>query len=321
MTTFCATARQMGVRVLAITAAALVLTGCLLSPGTFTADMTVLRSGGFSFAYKGEIYLLGLSQLAEMGASLDKDGAQFTPGPCYGDPAAMDAAVLKASFLQDEDAWAEDAVERDCTTAEIAEQKTLWEDQRAAKKAEDARNIEVVKALMGGIDPSSPEAINEFVARIKKQKGWRTVVHKGNGLFEVDYAISGRIDQDFTFPIIEKTQGLTPFVVAVARANGAVRIDAPAFAAAGQGAFMGGSMGGLLPIFQAMGAAGGSDEAKMFAGLPKLDGTFTLHTDGDILTNNTDDGPATQGQMRTLAWKITPRRDQPPEALIMLDAR
>lgn len=321
MTTFRGISRDIGIRVVAVAAAAMALTGCLLSPGTFTADMTVQRSGGFSFAYKGEIYLLGLSQLAEMGASLDKGEAEFTPGPCYGEPAEIDAAVLKASFVQEEDAWAAEAVERECTATEIEEQRTQWDDQRAAKQAEDARNIELVKALMGGIDPSSPEAIDEFITRIQKQKGWRSVVHKGNGLFEVDYAISGRIDQDFTFPVIEKTQGLTPFVVAVARANGAVRIDAPAFASAGKSTFMGGSMGGLLPIFQALGAAGGSKEAKMFAALPKLDGTFILRTDGDILTNNTDDGPAMEGAMRTLTWKISPRRDQPPEALIMLDAR
>lgn len=312
--------RMIVARVLAVAAAALVLTGCLISPGTFSADMTVMRNGGFSFAYKGEIYLLGLSQLAEIGASLDEDSAEFSPGPCYGEPAAIDAAALKASFLQDDEAWAAEAVERECTPAEIEEQKTQWDDQRAAKKAEDARNIEVVKALMGGIDPSSPEAIDEFIARITKQKGWRSVVHKGNGLFEVDYAVSGRIDQDFTFPVIEKTQGLTPFVVAAARANGAVRIDAPAFASSGKSTFMGGSMGGLIPIFQALGAAGDSKEAKMFANLPKLNGSFTIRTDGEILTNNTDDGPALDGAMRTLQWKINPRRDQPPEALIMLDA-
>lgn len=313
--------RQVGARVVLVAAAALALTGCLLSPGKFAADMTVMRGGGFTFAYKGEIYLFGLTQLAEMGAALDKEKAEFTPGPCYGDPAQIDGAVLKTNLMQEEEAWAEEALERECTPAEVEEQKTQWEDQRTKKKAEDARNIEVVKSLLGGIDPSSPEAIDEFVARIKKQKGWREVVHKGGGLFEVDYAISGRIDQDFSFPVLEKTQGLTPFIVAVARANGGVRIDAPAFAAPGKGGFMGTSMGGLIPIFQALGSAGDSDEAKMFAGLPKLDGSFTIRTDGEILTNNTDDGPSVEGTMRVLQWKINARRDQAPEALIMLDAR
>ena len=313
------TGQRMGLRLLAVAGTALMLTGCLLSPGKFAADMTVMRNGEFSFAYKGEIYLLGLSQIVEMGASLDKNGTQFTPGPCYGDPAQIDGVVLKTALLQDE-AWPEEALERECTPAEIDEQKIQWDDQRATKKAEDARNIELMKALLGGIDPSAPEAIDEFIARIKKQKGWRDVVHKGDGLFEVDYAVSGRIDQDFTFPVIEKTQGLTPFIVAVARANGAVRIDAPAFVSAGQNSFMGGSMGGLLPIFQAIGASGDSEEAKLFARLPKPEGTFTIRTDGEILTNNTQDGPEPSGAMRALQWKIGPRTPSAPEALIMLDA-
>lgn len=313
--------RTLGARIVLVAAAAFALTGCLLSPGKFTADMTVMRGGTFTFAYKGEIYLFGLTQLAEMGAALDEDKAEFTPNPCYGEPAEVDGAVLKTSLMQEDETWAEEALERECTPAEIESQKTEWQDQQTKKKADDAQKMEVVKALLGGIDPSSPEAVDELITRIKKQKGWRAVVHKGGGLFEVDYAVSGRIDQDFSFPVLEKTQGLTPFIVAVARANGGVRIDAPAFAAPGKGGFMGSSIGGLIPIFQALGSAGDSKEAKMFAGLPKLDGNFTIRTDGEILTNNTDDGPAVEGQMRVLQWKINARRDQSPEALIMLDAR
>ncbi len=306
-------------RLVAIAGAVALLTGCLLSPGQFTADMTVMRSGGFSFAYKGEIHLLGLSQLVAMGASLDSKGADFVPDPCYGDPAQIDGAVLKTALIQDGEAWAEEAVERECTAAELDRQKTEWDDRRAAKKAEDARNIEMFKALMGGIDPSSPDAIEEFIVRIKKQKGWRDIVHKGDGLFMVDYAMSGRIDQDYTFPVIEKTQGLSPFIVAAARANGAVRIDAPAFAAAGDSGFMGSGMGGLLPVLQALGSASDSEEARMFANLPKPQGSFTIRTDGDILTNNTDDGPSASGSMKVLQWTINSRRTRAPEALIMLD--
>lgn len=306
-------------RILAVAVAACLLTGCLLSPGKFTADMTVMRQGGFTFAYRGEIHLLGLSRLVAMGAALDSKDTGFSPGPCYGEPAEVDAAVLKTALLQEEEGWAEEALERECTAAEIESQKQAWEDQRTAKKAEDARNIELFKALLGGIDPSSPDAIDEFIVRIKKQKGWREVVHKGDGLFVVDYAISGRIDQDFTFPVIEKVQGVTPFIVASARANNAVRIDAPAFAAGGsQNGFMNGSMGGLLPIIQALGAADNSEEGKMLASLPRPEGTFTLRTDGDILTNNTEDGPTADGAMRVLAWQITSRTDRSPEALIML---
>lgn len=309
---------HMTARILAVAAAACLLAGCLLSPGKFTADMTVMRSGVFTFAYRGEIHLLGLSRLVAMGAALDNKDSTFTPSPCYGEPAEVDAAVLKTALVQEEDGWAEEALERECTPAEIDSQKDQWEDQRAAKKAEDARNIELFKALLGGIDPSSPDAIDEFIVRIKKQKGWREVIHKGDGLFVVDYAISGRIDQDYTFPVIEKVQGVTPFIVATARANNAVRIDAPAFAAGGQSGFMSGSIGGLLPIIQALGAAGDSEEGKMLATLPRPEGTFTIRTDGDILTNNTEDGPSVSGAMRVLEWQINARRDRAPEALIML---
>ncbi|MCG6119399.1 MAG: hypothetical protein MEP44_02020 [Blastomonas sp.] len=309
----------MAARIFAVASAALMLTACLLSPGTFTADMTVLRNGGFSFAYKGEIQLQGLSQLMAMGAALDDDGALFVPDPCYGEPDALDAAVLKTAWLQDEDAWVEEAVERECTAAEIERQQSQWEDRRAAKKAEDARMMEMIKGLLGGIDPGSPDAVDEFVVRIKKQKGWREVEHKGDGLFMVDYAASGRIDQDYTFPVIEKTQGLAPFVVASARANGAVRIDAPAFVGLADSGVMGGGLGGLWPMLQAIGAASGSKEAKMFAALPTPKGRFIIRTDGDILTNNTDDGPVAAGGMKVLQWTVNARSKKAPEALIMLD--
>lgn len=295
------------------------LVGCLLSPGAFTADMTVMRNGGFSFAYKGEIQLQGLTQLMAMGAALDNQGAVFVPDPCYGEPDPMDAAVLKTAWSQDEDEWAADAIERECTPAEIERQQNAWDDTRTAKSAEDARMMEMFRGLLGGIDPASPDAVDEFVIRIKKQKGWREVEHKGDGLFVVDYAISGRIDQDYTFPVIERTQGLAPFVIASARANGAVRIDAPAFAGLADSGIMGGSLGGLWPMLQAMGSATDSKEAKMFANLPTPRGSFTIRTDGDILTNNTDDGPVASGGMKVLQWTINARSKKAPEALIMLD--
>ncbi|GGB67437.1 hypothetical protein [Blastomonas aquatica] len=310
---------RIAVQIAAIAAAMLLLTGCLLTPGKFTANMTVMRNGGFTFAYRGEIHMMGLSQLVAMGAAMDNKTGSFIPNPCYGDPAQIDGAVLKTALLQDGEDWAEDTFERECTETEIERQKTEWDDQVAAKKAEDARMLEMVKGLLGGIDPSSPDAIEEFIVRIKKQKGWRDVVHQGDGLFMIDYTVSGRIDQDFTFPVIEKTQGLSPFVVAAARANGAVRIDAPAFAATGSEGGMGGGMAGLMQIMRAFGSSSDSEEAKMFTSLPKPQGSFTIRTDGEILTNNTDDGPVASDGMKVLQWTINARRTKTPEALIMLD--
>jgi hypothetical protein len=43
--------------------APLSLSGCLILPGEFTSEMTIMKSGEFSFNYKGEIQLVGLANL------------------------------------------------------------------------------------------------------------------------------------------------------------------------------------------------------------------------------------------------------------------
>jgi len=49
-----------------------------------------------------------------------------------------------------------------------------------------------------------------------------------------------------------------------------------------------------------------------------LDGTFTITTDGAILANNTDEGPAAGTTGKQLSWKITRRTTAAPMALIQL---
>ncbi len=43
--------------------APLSLSGCLILPGEFVSEMTVMKSGDFTFSYKGQIQLLGLANL------------------------------------------------------------------------------------------------------------------------------------------------------------------------------------------------------------------------------------------------------------------
>jgi hypothetical protein len=52
------------------------------------------------------------------------------------------------------------------------------------------------------------------------------------------------------------------------------------------------------------------------------DGTFTVLTSGEILANNTDEGPqaapgATPGS-KALSWKVNPRTPAAPTALVRL---
>jgi hypothetical protein len=65
--------------------APLSLSGCLLLPGEFVSEMTVLKSGEFNFSYKGEIQLVGLANLLKN--DLEGEGleaAEFE-ATCYGE--------------------------------------------------------------------------------------------------------------------------------------------------------------------------------------------------------------------------------------------
>lgn len=278
-----------------VAAASLLLTGCFVSPGKFTSSIDLRRDGRFSYAYNGEIYLLGLSKLAELGDKAEKD-SPFEAQPCQNDDAELTA--------------------RECTPDELAKQKADWEESRKADAARKKRDAEMMKAMMGGIDPSSPKAAEELAARLRRQAGWKSVVYKGDGLFVVDFAITGRLDYDFQFPTMERFPMANAFVVLNKRADGAVRMDAPAFGQPAQGNPMA-NMGQLA----AMGAALGGDKDGKDDGalkLPELEGTLVLTTDGQILANNTDEGPVAGTTGQRLEWKVTPRTTAAPTALVRL---
>lgn len=273
-------------------ALSLLLTACLISPGKFTSALDLRTDGRFTYTYQGEIYMLGLSKLAEMGSKAEA-AKQFEPAPCTKDD-SMD--------------------ERPCTRDEIAQQKADWEAERAAKAEKDKKDAEMAKAMMGGIDPTDPKAAEEFAARLRRQAGWKSVIYKGDGLYLVDFAIAGHMDHDFAFPTIERFPMANPFVMVNRRADGSVRIDAPGF---GPGT-NGGGMGGLTQL-AAMGAMSdksgeGGDAPK----LPTLDGTFILTTDGQILANNTDEGPLAAPTGSKLEWKVNARTTAAPTALVKL---
>lgn len=276
---------------------AIALSGCFMSPGKFSAELALTGPDSFTFRYDGEIFFLGLSKLAQMGAGQEA----FTPSDCYDDE----------TFEQ-----------RDCTKEELAAQRAEWEAGAAERAAQAKKQAEQMAAVMGGIDPSDPKAADELVKLLQRQKGWERVVHKGDGVFDVSYRASGTMGHDFTFPLIEGFPTTNPFVQVFLRKGGQVRINAPGFAAqtndpSGMGAMMGmGSLAGL-------GAAGASEsgdngEAEALKGIPAIDGTFTVRTANGmrILANNTDEGPEPGTAGETLTWRITPRTSQAPTALI-----
>jgi hypothetical protein len=276
---------------------AIVLSGCFMSPGKFTSELVLTGQDSFTFSYEGEIFFLGLSKLAQMGAGQET----FAPSDCYND---------------------ETFEKRDCTEEELAAQRADWDAGAAERAAQAKKQAEQLAAVMGGIDPSDPKAADELVKLLQRQKGWERVVHKGEGVFDVSYRASGTMGHDFTFPLIEGFPTTNPFVQVFLRKGGQVRINAPGFAAqnndpSGMGGMMGmGSLAGLA----AMGASGTGDkaEAEAMKGIPAIDGTFTVRAASGmrILANNTDEGPEPGTAGETLTWRITPRTAQAPTALI-----
>lgn len=273
----------------------LLLTGCFITPGAFTSTLDLGADDEFTFTYEGEIFFLGLSQLAEMGGT----GQEFEPQPCYVD----------GSFE-----------ERECTRNELEGQRAEWDanaEERAAKAAQEAEQL---SALLGGIDASDPEATQKFTQLLLRQKGWDRVEDKGNGVFEVSYSLTGKLTHDFAFPVIEGVPSTNPFVQIFLRDGDVVRINAPGYSAQNEDNPLGAMMGGLAGM-AGMAAAMGDDAplgGEAPPEFPTIDGTFTIATTSGmtIKANNTDEGATQSPSGETLMWDIDTRTKAAPTALI-----
>jgi hypothetical protein len=269
--------------------ASLALSACLLSPGKFDAVLDLRRDGRFTFTYQGQIHLLALSKLAQMPYSSDGD-EEFVATPC----------------------WDDDFNDRECTEEDIAEQRETWEASAEQRKSRNEREAEAMREFLGGIDPADPKAAEELVERLRRQEGWKRVEYRGDGLFEVDFAITSSLGHDFAFPTFERFPLTNAFVLANLRQGRTVRVEAPGFSAQGaSNPFQ--SFAGLA----ALGAAS-AGEADGIPRVPEMDGTFTIVTDGQILANNTDEGPRRTAEGQVLEWTVTRRTEAAPTALIQL---
>ncbi|MCK0128716.1 hypothetical protein [Erythrobacter sp. F6033] len=274
----------------------LLLSGCFITPGKFTSELVLTDANEFSFTYEGEVFFLGLSQLAKMAAAED---AKFE-AECYDEDTGED---------------------RECTQIEIDDQRANWEVDAQARAAKAQRESDQMAAIMGDIDPTDPEAAESLRQMLLRQKGWNRVEDKGNGVFDVSYSVNGTLGHDFMFPIIEGMPPSNPFVQIIVRDDNVVRVNAPGFAAQNDenpmGAMMGG-MGGMAGL-AAMGADGESAGQAM-PDIPKIEGTFTILTEGQmsIRANNTDEGSSPTSDGEKLAWDISPRTKAAPTALIAI---
>jgi hypothetical protein len=203
--------------------------------------------------------------------------------------------------------------ERECTTAEINEQKAEWDRQQADKKKRDEQGKKMAEMMLGGIDPENPETIKRFTREVERLAAWHKIEHLGNGVFVVDYSTSGRLPDDYAFPVIPRYALGEPMIHVTRWDNGRLRVEAPAFRSDPEMSFsalmgMGSMASGML----------GKSSDKMPAEPIAIKGSFTLTTDAPILANNSEDGPQPAGAMQILRWDIGPAAYGAPMALLKM---
>lgn len=147
-------------------------------------------------------------------------------------------------------------------------------------------------------DPDKGAKMQAIADALSKEEGYRSVRYVGGDTFEIDYQISGRLDHGFLFPFNIDAQAVFPFVAVELRKDGKVRIQAPGFASESDKA--GGPMGGM-----------GADKSAQ-----EREGTFTLITDAEIISQNQEDGATTVPGGKQVVWKITPLTRIAPMAVL-----
>jgi hypothetical protein len=282
-----------------LAATPLLLTGCLWGPGKFASDLTLRKDGSFVLDYRGEIVLQTPPDIEPKAEPWSKEKAR-----CHksGRVEVVPHPMPEVISVNGRPAGEDDPV-RPCTEAELAKAKKDYETkltERAKSKRDDAEQMAKIFGLPG-LDDESNRA---FAAKLSKYAGYRSVRYRGKGVFDVDYHFEGRATQDFVFPALPDNDFLIPFVAIRRRADGAVLVTAPAFT------------GGAGPL----GARAGTAAASGMKDGPvsKAQGRFTVITDGEILTNNSEDGAAPHALGRQLRWDVGAASSKIPETLVRL---
>lgn len=281
-------------RLFAILVLPLALTSCFLIPGAFTSNLDLRKDGSFSFVYQGEIIFQTPGDMEkERKPEIWSDDKASCTGPAQG---AMQSGDDDGNALDES---------RPCTKTEMLEKKKEWEAGQKAAADRKLKEGEQFAALFG-YSPTDDAANQKFAAQLMKYDGWKSVTYKGKGVFQVDYRIAGKLGYDFIFPTFPQGDFIIPFVQLRKRDQGSVGVSAPAL--------IGGGLRGMAAKMKALGAPDTDNIPRS----SQTRGVFTVTTDGEILTNNTENGPAKVPAGRSLSWSIDSSSEKVPEALIRL---
>lgn len=129
---------------------------------------------------------------------------------------------------------------------------------------------------------------------LSKEVGYRSVEYLGKNKFKVDYAVTGRLDRSFVYPVNMDAKSIIPWIAVEVRKDGTARVMAIAFGDQDMD----------------MGAA-----AKPDSGPKERDGTFTFTTDAELVMQNNEEGMA-PGPGKKVVWKVTPASKTVPTAVV-----
>lgn len=269
--------------------AALALSSCIYIPGMFDSSLLIETDGRFEFRYKGQIrFIAAEADLAGRGGreTIWSDTMAY----CYDD-----AGNLKpVSDVQGRP-------DSSCTAEAAAERKAEWENRRIAQEEEEKAVIRMI-----GFNPFDEAENHKIAARLMQYEGWKSVIYRGKGLFDVDYQISGTLDRDFLFPMIPGVQLVYPFLTVRKLADGKITVEAAGLAKSG------------LETFAKEAGIGNASEKTP---LDWTNGTFEIRTlnrslDGNGRSIPTTPAPIGESQLRIMQWTISAGTDQIPLAQI-----
>jgi hypothetical protein len=236
------------------------LTGCYLVPGKFDARLDVSRQGDFSFHYKGELKFL---------ATKGSLGPRETP-----EWRDTDARCFEENG----------STSRACNANEIAAQRRVFQ----ATTEQSKREVRELAELFG-YHPFDDDANHKLAEQMTKYKGWRSVTYKGEGVFDVDYEINGKLDREVVFPVHPEAKMQMPLFFMRKKRGGTVEIDAP------------GLIGGTVrKILTGQRAPPGGPEDEIFEA---VNGKFMVTTDAKVAATNAMEQTIVNGRT-TMRWDI-----------------
>jgi len=165
-----------------------------------------------------------------------------------------------------------------------------------SKDGEEEAEAAPVKPAAPAVETSERIAERKATAQmLAKEAGYRSVEYIGNNKFRVDYALSGKLDRGFVYPINTDVAAVVPWIAIEIRRDGTARVKAIAF--------------------------GQNDSSMMGEGNPMTDasqerqGSFTLTTDAELVMHNNEDG-LVPGPRKKIVWNVTPTSKIIPTAVL-----